>query len=128
MRWLFVIVAVTLLGCEAQPAVTIPAYEPHRFRSHVEKLIAKKDYAAAVIYLESASPEKQARHDVTGFLAIGEDLIFLPGISPPEAFDGGRDWCFPGTQDAIEHDEWQRAATQFALEYNRARERFSVRR
>jgi hypothetical protein len=120
MRWQFVIFAVCLLGCEAKPAITVPAYEPELFRDHVGQLIAGEYYAAAVIYLDSASPEQQARHDGTGFLAVGEDMIVLPGLESVEEYKPARDWLIPGTQDAIQDARWQTTATRFAKQFNLA--------
>jgi hypothetical protein len=93
---------------------------PERFRSDVSSLIASNRYEDAVMYLGSADPARQADHDRTGFLAIAGDAIDLPGAEPKD-YDRARDWCFPGTQDAIEHAGWQHAAQAFATKYNRRR-------
>lgn len=123
MRWLALCVAVGVLGCDRADStvIAIPTYRPESFRTDVESLIAGKHYEAAVAYLASARPGRQAKHDSVGYLAVAEDLIVLPEVEPMTSYDKSRDWCFPGTQDAIEDAVWQRAATQFAQRYNRER-------
>ena len=48
-------------------------------------------------------------------------MILLPGVYPEVEYDRARDWEMPGTSDAIEDTEWQRAAGDFAERYNRLR-------
>lgn len=94
-----------------------PEYKPETFRQTIESLIQEGRYADAVGYLDKADPIELAKHDKQGYLAVAEDLIVLPGVYPgiePSA----EDWCFPGTQDAIEDAAWQEAATKFATTYN----------
>ena len=61
---------------------------------------------------------QQVEFDGAGYLAVALDMIFLPGIYPQTNYDPARDWCFPGTQDAIEDAAWQAAAKDFAGRYN----------
>jgi hypothetical protein len=102
------------------PASTQPAYAPEQFRSDISSLIASNRYEDAVIYLRGVDPARQADHDRAGFLAVAWDAIVLPGAEPNN-YDPKRDWCFPGTQDAIEHWGWQSAAQTFATKYNQRR-------
>jgi len=97
------------------------AFRPETFREDVNSLIAQKEYAAATEYLNSANAVQQAQFDKTGYLAVGEYGIELPGVAPSIFYDRDRDWFMPGTSDAIEDIAWQQAATTFAEKYNRAR-------
>lgn len=99
----------------------VGAYDPTTFRADLNSLIDAREYGRAVAYLESADPARQAEHDKTGYLAVGEILIVLPGVDPKIDYDRGRDWFMPGTQDAIEDMSWQLAATEFARRYNEVR-------
>ena len=65
---------------------------------------------------------RHATYDKSGYLAVGEDMIVLPGVDPKVSFERSRDWYIPGTQDAIEDMSWQKAATRFAEQYNRIRD------
>ncbi len=103
------------------PASTQPAYAPERFRNDITSLILASRYEDAVIYLRGVDPVRQADHDRTGFLAVAWRAIMLPGAGPNDMYDPDRDWCFPGTQDAIEHAGWQMAAQEFATQYNQRR-------
>jgi hypothetical protein len=106
-----------LIGCSEPP----PAYDPASFRGAVQALIDAKKYGVAVAYLRSADAGRQAVFDEAGYLAVGEDAIVLPGVNAQIRYDRTRDWLMPGTSDAIKNVEWQRAATEFAAAYNRAR-------
>lgn len=116
---------VVQLGCSCLPTVVNPPiYHPENFRADIDSLIDKKQYSAAVAYLKSADPKRQADHDKQGYLAVGEVGIAIPGVEEKQrylVYDPSRDWCFPGTQDAIEDEAWQKAATRFAEQYNVAR-------
>ena len=72
-------------------------------------------------YLESSDPIRQSDHDKTGYYAVAEDLVVLPGVYPDVEYVSERDWEFPGTSDAVEHQVWQNAATDFAIKYNQHR-------
>ena len=100
------------------PASTQPAYRPADFRADVTDLIAARRYADATLYLASADADRQADFDAAGYLAVAQFAIVLPGVTPQVDYDAARDWCFPGTQDAIEDAAWQAAATDFARRYN----------
>jgi hypothetical protein len=97
-------------------------FRPETFREDVNSLIAKKEYAAATEYLNSVNAAQQAQFDKIGYLAVGEFGIELPGVAPSIFYDRERDWYVPGTSDAIEDVSWQKAATEFAERYNRARD------
>ena len=84
-------------------------------------MIAAKDYAGATALVGSADVGRQLKHDGTGYLAIGGDKIFLPGMPQVMRYDRDRDWYMPGTSDAVEDAAWQSAATAFAERYNRRR-------
>ena len=103
------------------PTSQAPAYAPATFRADITSLIAEKRYADAIDYLAAADPVRQAEHDGSGYLAVAEDMIVLPGVYPDIDYDRERDWVFPGTSDVIEAAAWQRAATDFAARYNAAR-------
>lgn len=81
-------------------------------------VISNQRYDAAVTYLKSADPSGQAIYDKSGYYAVAEDLIVLPGVYPSIEYDKNRDWEFPGTSDAVIHSQWQAAATKFASKYN----------
>jgi hypothetical protein len=102
------------------PAISY-SYNPESFRADITKLISARRYAAAVAYVESADAKRQAAYDKTGYVAVGEDMIVLPGVYPRVDYDDSRDWYMPGTQDAIEDMAWQKAATRFAEQFNRIR-------
>ena len=93
------------------------AYIPDSFRDTITSLIQEEHYCDAVAYLESVDPAVQAAYDEKGYLAVAEDLIVLPGVYP-DIEPAADDWCFPGTQDAIQDKQWQDAATEFAARYN----------
>lgn len=90
---------------------------PENFRQTIESLIEQERFSDAVSYLEKAAPSIQAKYDKQGYLAVAEDLIVLPGVYP-DIEVSAEDWCFPGTQDAIQDARWQKAATAFATSYN----------
>ena len=96
----------------------VPAYAPETFRQTIASLIAAKDYVAAAALARAADVERQLRHDGTGYLAVGGDKIYLPGLGQSLEYDRDRDWYMPGTSDAIEDAAWQSAATEFAKRYN----------
>ncbi len=98
-----------------------PIYSPGSFRTDIECLIFHRNYRAAVQSVKIASVQRQVQHDGTGYLAVAEDMIVLPGVYPAIESDRARDWEFPGTSDVIESAAWQRAATHFAARYNRIR-------
>ena len=105
------------------PATTQPVYRPAHFRADVERLIRESRYEDAVLYLATADPAAQAAHDAAtggGYLAVAWFAIVLPGVDDVD-YDRACDWCFPGTQDAIEHAGWQGAAHEFAERVNRLR-------
>ena len=104
------------VGCGS--AVPPAIYDPATFREEVTRLIDAKRYDDAVLLVAAADVDRQAAHDANGYLAVGEDLIVLPGVYPEIDYDPERDWYFPGTQDAIQHAGWQDAATEFAERYN----------
>jgi hypothetical protein len=122
MRRLPLIVVLFAVGCaqeadNAGGSAAPPAiYDPATFREEITRLIEAKRYEDAVLLVTAADVNRQAAHDADGYLAVGEDLIALPGAE--SEYDPERDWCFPGTQDAIEHAGWQDAATEFAKRYN----------
>lgn len=101
---------------------SVPAYTSSNFRTDVEALIQSGEYHRAVALLESADPARQAAHDKSGYLAVGEDLVVLPGVDTPVSYDSRRDWVFPGTSDVVEDVTWQHAATEFARRYNEIRQ------
>lgn len=105
---------VFMIGCG-----DVPAYQPKTFRTEVEQLIADERYADAARYLQRADPQRQADYDGSGYMAVAEDLILLPGVHPDVYYnDGPDDWEIPGTSDAILDKAWQDAATDFATRYN----------
>ena len=110
--WLFFV-----SGC----TTTVPEYSPSSFRENVTRLVDQKRYKAAIKYLNSVDPVRQCGFDKAGYMAIAEDLIFLPGIEETVYYDKNRDWCIPHTSDAIYHPGWQKAAKAFAERYNQAR-------
>jgi hypothetical protein len=118
MRSLFLLVPLLLVvGCAQSP---LP-YSPESFRTDVGRFIQAKRYDLATAYVMSADPARQAAFDKTGYLAVGEDEIVLPGVDSPIRYDRSRDWFMPGTSDAIEDKAWQCAATKFAAAYNQKR-------
>ena len=98
-----------------------PAYAPEMFRQNVTSLIAAKDYAAAVALVHAADVYRQVKYDGSGYVAIGGLKVYLPGVDNSAEFNSNRDWCMPGTSDAIEDGTWQSTATEFADQYNRRR-------
>ena len=103
------------------PPTPVPVYSPATFCADIESLIADERYDDAVAYVQSADATQQVRYDGGGFLAVGEDMVVLPGVDPSVFFDRDRDYFLRGTQDAIQDWAWQQAATEFAREYNRLR-------
>ncbi|QDT74572.1 hypothetical protein I41_37690 [Lacipirellula limnantheis] len=126
MNWatfILVVAAVLLAGCSepnnSPPAAqSIPPYAPSTFRIDVTRLIGDHRYQEAAAYLHSADAERQAVHDRSGFIAVAEDAIVLPGAPADAQFDAKRDWELPGTSDAVIDVAWQAAATKFAEAYN----------
>jgi hypothetical protein len=110
---------------ENPETVVAPLHDPETFREVLTELIADEKYDVAVAYLAAAEPELLASHDGSGFLAVAEEGIFLPGVDEGEVgfYDESRDWEIPGTSDTPteESEPWQAAATDFAAEYNRIR-------
>ena len=117
MRNILFAMLLVCSGCSS----TVPEYSPTSFRENVTTLVSKKRYDAAIKYLESADPVRQAEFDKTGYYAIAEDLMFLPGIEETVDYDRDRDWCIPHTSDVIFHRGWHSAAKAFAEKYNLAR-------
>jgi hypothetical protein len=99
-----------------------PQYVPSSFRTDLQTLVEAERYSVAIEYLQSANPQTQARSDKTGYVAIGEDGIVLPGVPEQIQYDPNRDWLVPGTSDAVANPAWQRAATAFADAYNQSRD------
>ena len=113
------LVILFLSGCaESGPKIQPPDYRPETFRETVTELIRGGQYDVAVAYLESADPEQQVRYDEAGYIAVAQDLIVLPGVEIDYDRSRERDWVMPGTSDAVESMDWQRAATEFAKAYN----------
>lgn len=110
------------LSCTESSSKPLPVYTPETFREDVSALISEQRYEDAVRYLASADPVRQARYDEEGYLAVAEDLIYLPGLEPAVEFDRQRDWEFPGTSDVLQDEDWQNAATDFAEQYNSERQ------
>jgi hypothetical protein len=106
-------------GCSEPP----PRYDPETFREEVTRLIDAKQYAVAVAFLDSVDIKRQAEFDRTGYIAVGEIMIVLPGVDRTVDYDRSRDWFMPGTSDVVEDGNWQRAATEFAAAYNQHRSR-----
>lgn len=96
-------------------------YDPATFRNDISRFIQSGHFRDAALLVQAADVDRQLKHDSSGYLAVGEDLIVLPGVDPDIQYDAERDWCFPGTQDAIQDAEWQAVATNFAKHYNRRR-------
>lgn len=125
-RWLPLLLLLAV-GCShagsvgEAPSASPIFYDPATFREEITRLIDAKRYDDAVLLVAAADVDRQVAHDARGYLAVGEDLIVLPGVYPEIDYDRERDWYFPGTQDAIEHAGWQDAATEFAERYNRRR-------
>src|SRR5690606_15906357 len=117
---LITILAPSVIGCGGSSGSQTSG--PVTFREDVELLIEAQNYRGAVALLASADPAHLASHDETGYSAVGEDMIVLPGVDPKILYDENRDWLFPGTSDVIEDMKWQRAATEFARRYNEFRE------
>lgn len=115
-----VIVALALWGCYERPTAspTSPKYDPISFRVDITRLISAKQYRQAVALVKAADVDRQLAADGAGYMAIGEDMILLPGVYPQVEYDASRDWYVPGTQDAIQDSEWQKVATNFAERYN----------
>jgi len=99
----------------------VPPSSTDSFRMVVSDLIEARRYRDAVVYLKNGDAQLQANYDKTGFLAVGEDLIVLPGVYPEHDYVRDRDWFIPGTSDAIEDEAWQNIATEFAKRYNQHR-------
>ena len=130
MNRVHLILLLVTLGCsktteispfDDRPTSTIPEFATSTFRSDVSELIAQNRYIAAVNYIKTADPSVLADYDKVGFLAVGEDLIVLPGVYPGHDYVRDRDWFIPGTSDSVENDAWQNTATEFAARYNRHR-------
>jgi hypothetical protein len=131
---IIIVVALALCGCSERPssattstAVTSPAtapsnvsvaYNPATFRADITRLISAKQYRQAVALVKSADVDRQLVADRDGYIAIGMDMILLPGVYPQIEYDRSRDWEVPGTSDVIEDGEWQAVATEFAERYN----------
>lgn len=114
--------AVAHFGCGRSPTmVSPPPYRPENFRADITSLIDDKQYGVAVAYLNSADPKRQAAFDKQGYLGVGYDTLLLPGVEAPELYYPPRDWLFPGTQDAIQDEAWQKTSTAFAEQYNLSR-------
>jgi hypothetical protein len=117
-----IIVLLTVAASCDRPAApapaTIPVYAPETFRQNIAALIGAKDYAGAAALVRAADVERQLTHDRTGYVAIGGDKIYLPGLGESSEYDCNRDWYMPGTSDAIEDAAWQSSATAFAERYN----------
>lgn len=125
-RALIIILLAVAASCDRPPTrapapATVPVYAPETFRQNIAVLIRAKDYAGAAALVRAADVERQLKHDGTEYLAISGDKIYLPGLGQSLEYDPKRDWCMPGTSDAIEDGAWQRAATEFAERYNRRR-------
>ncbi len=110
-----------LAGCGMPGKMTASVHRPELFRSTLERMIRAKEYREAVEYLRKADPVAQAAFDKTGYLAVGEDMITLPGAPSGIRYERSRDWFIPGTSDVIENPEWQWTAKGFASVYNRRR-------
>ena len=123
MRIILVIALAFCSGCsnDSPDPESVPVYDPSTFRTTVSTLVDNNRYSAAVKYLRAAEPKRQAAFDKTGFYAVGEDLIVLPGVKDSIHYDRNRDWFIPHTSDVILHEEWQNAATEFAKAYNTVR-------
>src|SRR5690606_25175507 len=109
--FLIAVMLAAALGCGK--ANQTPPGSPETFRADVEFLIEAGDYRRAVARLESTDHADLAAYDQTGYLAVGEDMIVLPGVDPKIIFEADRDWFIPGTSDVVEDMKWQRAATEF---------------
>ncbi len=117
---LFVAVGLaTMLGCSRSDSAR-PA-DPATFRADVEFLIEARDYRGAIAQLKRVNPAELAACEESGYLAVGEDMIVLPGVDAKIRYDENRDWFLPGTSDCVEDMPWQRAATEFARQYNEHR-------
>jgi hypothetical protein len=125
-RALIIVLLAVAASCDrpaarAPASTTIPAYAPETFRQNIAVLIRAKDYAGAAALVRAADVERQLKHEGAGYVAVGGDKIYLPGLGQSLEYDPMRDWCMPGTSDAIEDGAWQLAANEFAEPYNRRR-------
>ncbi len=100
------------------PPIVLAAYDPATFRTDITRLISAKQYRQAVTLVKAADVDRQLVADGDGYIAIGMDMILLPGVYPQIEYDRARDWDVPGTSDVIEDGEWQDVATEFAERYN----------
>ena len=131
---LLIVTATSLVlscsGCSEEPAAAPsgPAagtvtheYPAGTFRGDIERHIASGRYADAVKVVKDVDVDALVAADQAGYMAIGLDMILLPGAYPDVDYEPGRDWFIPGTSDAIEDHAWQFAATTFAEKYNMKR-------
>jgi len=144
MRPFALVLVVMLVGCSDNSPATAPApppltraastqpasatapsvavrYDPQTFRADVTRLVNAGQYASATALVKAADIDLQLRADGTGYVAVGQDMIVLPGLYPNVAYNRARDWYIPGTQDAIQDVAWKNAATEFARRYNQRR-------
>jgi hypothetical protein len=135
MRLIALIIAIPFVGCSdtstapgaglrstqsssTQAKGASVKYDPRTFRADIARFISAGRFSNAVALVKVADIDRQGKFDGTGYLAVGEDMIVLPGVYPNVDYDPKRDWYMPGTQDAIQDRTWQAAATDFATRYN----------
>ena len=135
MRPITLIIVAALIGCSdgspstgpaassakqaaTQPTTAPVAYVPATFRADITRFVTAGQFNNATALVNAADVDRQLKFDAAGYLAVGEDMIVLPGVYPNVNYDPKRDWYMPGTQDAIQDGAWQAAATEFAKRYN----------
>jgi hypothetical protein len=101
-----------------QPATAPGAYDPTTFRADIVRYVSAGQFDKATALVKAADVDRQLKFDGEGYLAVGEDLIVLPGVHPNVNYDPKRDWYMPGTSDVVQDGAWQAAATEFAKRYN----------
>ena len=134
---LLLVIALFLLwpiGCRpsnqqapAEPIAVPSVVAPEQLLPTIERLIAVKGYAAATQIIEQVDIAAQVEYAVAKndlrWISVYEDTLVIPGFEN-ESIDPYKNpqghWNVPGTQDAFQDMEWQRAATKFAEHYNRA--------
>jgi hypothetical protein len=126
---LFLLAGASLLcGCSVGPvenpftsSQVHPSSRAESFRTELARLINAGDFEGAVAFLRSSDPARQAAFDKTGYLAVGEDMVVLPGVRSGVRYDPARDWFIPGTSDVVRNPIWQQEAREFAAAYNKNR-------
>lgn len=127
---LLILLCLTIVAiaayCFSTNAIRTPRHStPDDLRRSIGEFVDRGDFSSAISLLKHTDIAREvqlARNQKDlRWMAVYEDTQVIPGLDQPTNVTVGPSdvWVVPGTSDAILHEDWQAAATDFAERYNR---------